>query len=151
MKINFTYRKPEERRKPEQKPNPPAGTYNATIYNVSEWTNPNTGKTKLFVNLSIGADFAFGAPFDFNKSYYSNLFSALLDACGIDGETFDGETDALVGKSLIVTLENGQYGLEATEFQKVGSVQTEQPKPQNFDYTRMPGFIGDAVDNEPPF
>lgn len=169
MKLNFTYRKPEERRKAaEQKPNPPAGTYLARIYNVNEWTNKNTGKTKLFVNLSIGTDYAFGVPFNFNaenessKDFAINLFSELLDACGVDANSFD-DTDTLIGKFVTVKLEDGNYGLQATRFYKAGSELVDTPPPasryQNepqdsqFNYDKRPGFI-DTVDNsndEPPF
>ena len=169
MKIDFTYRRPEERRKAaEQKPNPPAGTYNAKIYNVNEWTNKNTGKTKLFVNLSIGTDYAFGVPFSFNaenessKDFAINLFSELLDACGVDSNSFD-DTDTLIGKFVTVKLEDGNYGLQATRFYKAGSELVDTPPPvsryQNepqesqFNYDKRPGFI-DTVDNsndEPPF
>ena len=168
MKIDFTYRKPEERRKVEQKPNPPAGTYNAKIYNVNEWTNKNTGKTKLFVNLSIGTDYAFGVPFNFNaenessKDFAINMFSELLDACDVDTNSFD-DTDTLIGKIVIVKLEDGNYGLQATRFYKAGSVPVDtlppasryqnEPQESQFNYDKRPGFI-DTVDNpndEPPF
>lgn len=170
MKIDFTYRKPEERRKAEQKPNPPAGTYNAKIYNVNEWTNKNTGRTKLFVNLSIGTDYAFGVPFNFNaenessKDFAINLFSELLDACGVDANSFD-DTDTLIGKFVTVKLEDGNYGLQATRFSEYdpGNRRVDTPPPASrypnepqesqFNYDKRPGFI-DTVDNsndEPPF
>ena len=171
MKIDFTYRRPEERRKSaEQKPNPPAGTYNAKIYNVNEWTNKNTGRTKLFVNLSIGTDYAFGVPFNFNaenessKDFAINLFSELLDACGVDANSFD-DTDTLIGKMVTVTLEDGDYGLKATRFSEYDPVNRRvdtpppasrypnEPQESQFNYDKRPGFI-DTVDNsndEPPF
>lgn len=152
MKINFTYRRPEERRKQESKPAPPAGMYDATIYSVTEWTNKTTGKSKLFVNLAIGNDYAFGASFNFNsekesqREYAQSAFSELLDACGIDGATFD-DTDILVGKKLVVKLEDGIYGLQATKFLKTGTIFVDTPMP----LSRYSKEQQDDEDGEPPF
>ena len=169
MKIDFTYRKPEERRRSEPKPAPPEGTYYAKIYNVSEWTNKNTGKTALFVNLEIGKEYEFGVKFnlysdkDSQREYAQYAFSELLDACNIDGATFQ-DTDVLIGKVLTVTLENGVYGLQATRFERQdpnrrvdtpppASRYQNEPQESQFNYDKRPGFI-DTVDNsndEPPF
>lgn len=147
MKLtNFNYRKPEERKTGrERKPAPPAGVYQAKIYNVSEWTNKD-GKTALYVNVDLG-EYEFGIKFDLyhekenRREYAEYAFSSLLDACGIDGATFN-DTDILVGKILTITIENGNYGLQATKF--------EPPTPeldrQNFDYNARPNFMNDNAE-----
>ena len=150
MKLqNFTYRKPREK-----KPEPQAqGEYRATIYNISEWTN-DKGETKLYVNVEIGTDYQFGIEFRLNsekettRGYAEFAFSQLIDACGIDGETFDGETDALLGKTIMLTLKAGQYGLQATKFEPV---EQEQQEPQNnYNYGGLPEYT-DNSNQEPPF
>ena len=150
MKLqNFTYRKPREK-----KPEPQAqGEYRATIYNISEWTN-DKGETKLYVNVEIGTDYQFGIEFRLNsekettRGYAEFAFSQLIDACGIDGETFDGETDALLGKTIMLTLKAGQYGLQATKFEPVEQEQQEQH--DNYNYGGLPEY-SDNSNQEPPF
>ena len=148
MKLtNFTYRKPREKKPEPQAP----GVYRATIYNVSEWTN-NEGETVLFVNVEIGSEYGFGIKFRLNadkdntKEYAQYFFSSLLDACGIDGETFDGETDVLIGKSVMLTLEAGQYGLNAKKFEPVEA----EPEPQGNNQYVDAGQVEDWDYNNPP-
>lgn len=154
MKLqNFTYRKPREK-----KPEPPTpGVYPATIYNVSEWTN-NDGETALFVNVEIGTEYGFGIKFRLNaekdstREYAQYFLSQLLDACGIDGETFDGETDVLIGKSVMLTLEAGSYGLNAKKFEPVEQTTQQEPEPSNeFNYNQPPGFMDDLKNDDTPF
>lgn len=150
MKLqNFTYRKPREKKPSPQAP----GEYRATIYNISEWTN-DKGETKLYVNVEIGTEYQFGIEFRLNsekettRGYAEFAFSQLIDACGIDGETFDGETDALLGKTIMLTLEAGQYGLQATKFEPVEQEQQEQQN--NYNYGGLPEY-SDNSNQEPPF
>ena len=150
MKLqNFTYRKPREKKPTPQSP----GEYRATIYNISEWTN-DKGETKLYVNVEIGTEYQFGIEFRLNsekettRGYAEFAFSQLIDACGIDGETFDGETDVLLGKTIMLTLEAGQYGLQATKFEPVEQEQQEQQ--DNYNYGGLPEY-SDNSNQEPPF
>ena len=151
MKLqNFTYRKQREKKPTPQAP----GEYRATIYNISEWTN-DKGETKLYVNVEIGTEYQFGIEFRLNsekettRGYAEFAFSQLIDACGIDGETFDGETDALLGKTIMLTLEAGQYGLQATKFEPVEQEQQEQQ--DAFDYNKQPNFMDDDPNDNTPF
>lgn len=148
MKLqNFTYRKPREKKPTPQVP----GEYRATIYNISEWTN-DKGETKLYVNVEIGTEYQFGIEFRLNsekettRGYAEFAFSQLIDACGIDGETFDGETDVLIGKTIMLTLEAGQYGLNAKKFEPVEA----EPEPQGNNQYVDAGQVEDWDYNNPP-
>lgn len=152
MKLqNFTYRKPREKKPEPQVPD----KYWATIYSISESTNRSTGEKSLYVNVEIGTEYQYGINFRLNaedeskRSYAEYSFSKLIDACGIDGETFDGETDALLGKTIMLTLKPGQYRLQATKFEPVEQEQQEQ---QNaFDYNKQPNFMDDELNDNTPF
>ena len=149
MKLqNFTYRKQREKKPTPQAP----GEYRATIYSTSESTNKSTGEKSLYVNVEIGTEYQYGINFRLNaekettRGYAEFAFSQLIDACGIDGETFDGETDVLLGKTIMLTLEAGQYGLQATKFKPVEA----EPEPQGNNQYIDAGQVEDWDYNNPP-
>lgn len=153
MKIDFTYRRPEERRKAEPKPNPPAGTYDAKIYNTREsevFVKGSDQKKKvLYVNFDIETEYQYGKKFDIleepRSKYDCDAFSELLDACGI-GDNFD-DTDILVGKIVEITLELKGNSLVTTKFQQPGNKEWQQ---DNYNYGGLPEY-SDNSNQEPPF
>ena len=146
MKLtNFTYRKQQER-----KPEPMvAGSYEAEIYSISEWTKNE--ETSLFVNVAIGKDYAYGINFRLNaekestRNYAERSFSYLLDVCGIDGETFE-DTDVLIGKKFILVLKKGDKHMEADGFLRLGSISVDDPSPRYHNNEQQ-----EEKDEEPPF
>lgn len=150
MKIDFTYRKIDDR--PVKKPKlTTPGIYAVEIRGCNNNVDLNNGDETTWVNFDvIGEGCEYNAPFHLtgnNRNEWDVYnFSRLLDACLVQNFT---DTDQLTGKILNLTLEVKKVGSKEKLIPSFSPSRNQPVANQSFDYNRQPNFINDS--SEPPF
>lgn len=145
MRIDFTYRRSDER--PAKKPKLTApGLYPVVIRNCNHNVDPINGEETLWVNFdTTDGAYTYSSPFHISGTNTSDWdaynFSRLLDACGIR-DFYD--TDVLTGKTLLLKLDYNKDNKLKPSYE---SNRTHQAQAQNFD--APPRSM--TSDNDAPF